>query len=56
MLLLSKNIYKYILGIALVFSTSANAGLYGFSETTSLPPSPKLDVPPRHIINYRKDM
>ena len=56
MLLLSKNIYKYILGIALVFSTSANAGLYGFSETNALPPSPKIDVPPRHIFNYRKAM
>lgn len=56
MLLLSNRIYRLIFSIALVFSTSANAGLYGFSEVNTLPPSPKIDVPPRYITNYRKDM
>ena len=41
---------------ALTFSVSAYAGLYGFSNDTN-PQTPQyLEVPPRHITNYRKHM
>lgn len=41
---------------ALVFSASAYAGLYGFSKNARSIPAQHLDIPPRHIMNYRKDM
>ena len=41
---------------ALVLSASAYAGLYGYSRTDSELLSERIDVPPRHIMNYRKDM
>jgi len=52
----SKYIATLIFSIVLVFSTSTNAELYGFSSNEQILPSPNKDIPPRNIINYRKAM
>lgn len=50
-----------IIGIftALVFSTSANAGLYGFDSKNPYTYEEEIlniDIPPEHIVNYREQM
>ena len=56
MLLLRHQIFYLFLGLALVLSTSANAGLYGFSQTNESNNIEHFSIPPRHIFNYRKNM
>lgn len=56
MLLLSRHIALLIGCAALVLSTSAHAGLYGFTQTGETPHTEQSDIPPRHIFNYRKAM
>ena len=56
MLLRRKHILLPAILTALVISTSAYAGLYGFSHTDNDFLTQSLDVPPHHIMNYRKDM
>lgn len=56
MLSLKRHTFIIILALALVISTSAYAGLYGFTQTENQPQAEQLRVPPRHISNYRKSM
>ena len=56
MLLHSQKIRLILLLTALVFSTSARAGLYGFSQVDETRTVPHTEELPRHIQNYRKDM
>lgn len=54
MLLHKRHIFISILALALVLSTSASAGLYGFTQTGNHPQAEQFKIPPRHIPNYRK--
>lgn len=56
MSLLSRSVAKFVFCTALFISTNVCAGLYGFTEADELPPPEHLNVPPRRILNYRKDM
>lgn len=53
---LKQGIKILLLISALVFSTSAYAGLYGFSQTNTHQHAESLSVPPRYIPNYRESM
>lgn len=52
----NKYITQLIILATLVLPTSAEAGLYGFSHTKETAHAEHLDVPPRHISNYRREM
>lgn len=56
MSLLRRHIISLALGLAFVLPANAHAGLYGFDSFRKAPVPYHLEQPPRHIINYRKDM
>ena len=56
MSLLRRHFALVLCGMALVFATSASAGLYGFSSVEQPQKTVYETVPPRKILNYRKAM
>ena len=56
MLLRRATVTGFVYAIALMTTISAHAGLYGFTQTEDQPHAEHLQTPPRHIVNYRKEM
>lgn len=56
MSLLRRHIGKLVFSLAFSLSANASAGLYGFDKIREFPAPEQLEQPPKHILNYRKDM